>query len=193
MASEGKYVRQVEDQEITDQESVYSGEAYEDKPNEGEVENRTFDDSIDSRSSSDGSSISSDDSDSNDEAPITQDNAETIKEGSGEKSETLERLERMEKSMAALIQALGTHGHPSVSSVTLNTVQSDVDQDWNSVHKQVDRSAGLSTRAAVRWDHIKPFPSGIAANKMWESWNKYMENFEIAASLGNANDRSCCS
>lgn len=33
---------------------------------------------------------------------------------------------------------------------------------------------------------MKPFPKNIPANKMWEEWTKYIENFEIAASLSNA-------
>ncbi|XP_055585761.1 uncharacterized protein LOC129738561 [Uranotaenia lowii] len=41
---------------------------------------------------------------------------------------------------------------------------------------------------SIRWDNMKPFPSGVPANKMWETWTKYFENFEIAASLSNAHD-----
>lgn len=44
------------------------------------------------------------------------------------------------------------------------------------------------TLPSIRWDNIKPFPPGVPANKMWEEWNRYSENFEIAASLSNAND-----
>lgn len=40
----------------------------------------------------------------------------------------------------------------------------------------------------IRWDNIKQFLKGIAANKMWETWTKFIENFEIAASLSNAHD-----
>ncbi|XP_053691364.1 uncharacterized protein K02A2.6-like [Sabethes cyaneus] len=41
---------------------------------------------------------------------------------------------------------------------------------------------------SIRWDNIKPFPKGVPASKMWKTWTKYYENFEIAASLSNAND-----
>ncbi|XP_058829267.1 uncharacterized protein LOC131688772 [Topomyia yanbarensis] len=40
----------------------------------------------------------------------------------------------------------------------------------------------------IRWDNIKPFPKGVPANKLWEAWTKFFENFEIAASLSNAYD-----
>lgn len=45
-----------------------------------------------------------------------------------------------------------------------------------------------SSTQSVRWDNIKPFPKGIPANKLWEAWTKYFENFEIAASLSNVCD-----
>ncbi|XP_055584960.1 uncharacterized protein LOC129737827 [Uranotaenia lowii] len=45
-----------------------------------------------------------------------------------------------------------------------------------------------SSAPSIRWDNIKSFPSGVPANKMWEAWTKYFENFEIAASLSNAYD-----
>lgn len=41
---------------------------------------------------------------------------------------------------------------------------------------------------SIRWDQMKPFPKNIPANKMWEEWAKYIENFEIATTLSNAND-----
>ncbi|XP_065087250.1 uncharacterized protein K02A2.6-like [Ochlerotatus camptorhynchus] len=46
---------------------------------------------------------------------------------------------------------------------------------------------GSSTQS-IRWDNIKPFPKGVSANKLWEAWIKYFENFELAASLANADD-----
>lgn len=51
-----------------------------------------------------------------------------------------------------------------------------------------DQSAGGATSSSIRWDYVKSFPSGIAANKMWEEWNRYIENFEIAASLSNVSN-----
>ncbi|XP_055591507.1 uncharacterized protein K02A2.6-like [Uranotaenia lowii] len=38
----------------------------------------------------------------------------------------------------------------------------------------------------IRWDHVRRFPENIPANKMWESWCRFFQNFEMAASLGNA-------
>lgn len=41
---------------------------------------------------------------------------------------------------------------------------------------------------SIRWDHIKPFPSNVPAREMWETWHRYLETFEIAATFSNAND-----
>ncbi|XP_055591150.1 low-density lipoprotein receptor-related protein 1 [Uranotaenia lowii] len=40
----------------------------------------------------------------------------------------------------------------------------------------------------IRWDQVKRFPENIPANKMWESWCRFIKNFTMAASLGNAHD-----
>lgn len=63
----------------------------------------------------------------------------------------------------------------------------DADEGWG-FSNNVNASRNESSSSNIRWDHIKPFPSGIPANKMWEEWNRYIENFEIAASLSNVND-----
>lgn len=101
-----------------------------------------------------------------------------IDEGNLGKVTTNSRMERIEKTLADLTTAINLLRPSSQPSSREN------EQSWcisNDVQVQ-----GSST--SVRWDHIKPFPSGVAANKMWEEWNRYIENFEIAASLSNAND-----
>lgn len=35
----------------------------------------------------------------------------------------------------------------------------------------------------IRWDLIPKFPKDIPSNKLWENWQSFIENFEIAASL----------
>ncbi|XP_062550165.1 uncharacterized protein LOC134214900 [Armigeres subalbatus] len=35
----------------------------------------------------------------------------------------------------------------------------------------------------VRWDLIPKFPKDIPSNKLWENWQSFIDNFEIAASL----------
>ncbi|XP_062549935.1 uncharacterized protein LOC134214626 [Armigeres subalbatus] len=65
--------------------------------------------------------------------------------------------------------------------------RNDAEESWNSFRN------GRSSQAeghipSIRWDQMKPFPKNVAANKMWEEWSKYIENFEIAASLSNAID-----
>lgn len=63
----------------------------------------------------------------------------------------------------------------------------DAEESWNCFRNtQLSQSEG--NNPTVRWDQMKPFPKNVAANKMWEEWGKYIENFEIAASLSNATD-----
>lgn len=40
----------------------------------------------------------------------------------------------------------------------------------------------------IRWDNIKPFPKDVPATKMWEAWIRFLEDFELAASLANLQD-----
>lgn len=89
---------------------------------------------------------------------------------------TRERLQRMESVLSNITKA--------ISSMQTMRPTYDADQNWcTSVSNQSDTSL-----PSIRWDNIKPFPTGVPANKMWEEWNRYIENFEIAASLSNAND-----
>lgn len=77
---------------------------------------------------------------------------------------------------------------------TLNSMQSvrpipsnpDIDENWST--SAAPNNLSDINSSSIRWDNIKPFPTGVPANKMWEEWNRYIENFEIAASLSNAND-----
>lgn len=61
-------------------------------------------------------------------------------------------------------------------------------KDQSSGVEQVASKIQNYCEPTIRWDNIKPFPAGIPATKMWETWTKYIENFEIAASLSNARD-----
>ncbi|XP_055630762.1 uncharacterized protein LOC129771297 [Toxorhynchites rutilus septentrionalis] len=64
----------------------------------------------------------------------------------------------------------------------------EVDKSWGFSENVDQRRSGKGSSSNIRWDHLKPFPSGIAANKMWEEWNRYIDNFEIAASLNSVLD-----
>ncbi|XP_058838089.1 uncharacterized protein LOC131693869 [Topomyia yanbarensis] len=37
----------------------------------------------------------------------------------------------------------------------------------------------------IRWDLIPKFPQDIPSNKLWENWQSFIENFEIATSLSS--------
>ncbi|KAL9706640.1 hypothetical protein quinque_010158 [Culex quinquefasciatus] len=50
------------------------------------------------------------------------------------------------------------------------------------VPEPVASSSDTAPRS-VRWDNIKPFPDGVPANKLYEQWQRYIRNFEMAADL----------
>lgn len=63
----------------------------------------------------------------------------------------------------------------------------DAEESWN-CFRNTQWSQPEGNIPSIRWDQMKPFPTNVVANKMWEEWTKYIENFEIAASLSNATD-----
>ncbi|XP_062537287.1 uncharacterized protein LOC134205738 [Armigeres subalbatus] len=93
-----------------------------------------------------------------------------------------DRIDRMEKMLENMNNALACFQANSGP-----IPNDDTDKSWK-FPTDAERRGGESSSSSIRWDHLKPFPSGIAANKMWEHWNRYIENYEIAASLSNVND-----
>lgn len=61
------------------------------------------------------------------------------------------------------------------------------EDSWNS-SRTMPSSLSEGSGPSIRWDQMKPFPKNVPANRMWEEWSKYIENFEIASSLSNATD-----
>nr|XP_029709644.1 dentin sialophosphoprotein-like [Aedes albopictus] len=93
-------------------------------------------------------------------------------------NERMDRIEKVLESMASAMKSLQPHNRPTSS-------RQDAESSWS---VPLDNTTTERNSSIVRWDNIKPFPSGVPANKMWEEWNRYIENFEIAALLSNAND-----
>lgn len=87
-----------------------------------------------------------------------------------------ERLERMEQMIAGINETLSRFGSNPTSA------RNNPDNSWS-----LPNEASANVTSSIRWDHVKPFPIGIPANKMWEEWNRYIEKFEIAVSLSNMN------
>lgn len=96
-----------------------------------------------------------------------------------EKSEWMNKIENFlaDLSKAITLSQPGTSQPAPVSPVA--------DQSWNFSHEP-SRAQGSYT--TVRPEHINQFPSGIRPNKMWAEWYDFIENFEVAVSLHNAND-----
>lgn len=68
-----------------------------------------------------------------------------------------------------------------------NCSQTDNNAPESSISAPVAMTSESSI-SCIRWDNIKQFPKGTPANKIWEAWTKFIENFEVAASLSNAHD-----
>lgn len=102
----------------------------------------------------------------------------------------MDRFEKILESMASAIKSFGTYGRPIPNRETEPNWPIDtpsvVPIDTPSMIPIDTPSMVERNPSVIRWDNIKPFPSGIPANKMLEEWNRYIEIFEIAASLNNA-------
>lgn len=64
---------------------------------------------------------------------------------------------------------------PSTLGKTSDSVRYDSDPSLGT---------GLSDRGSnIRWELIPKFPKDIPSNKLWENWQGFIENFELATSL----------
>lgn len=185
MDTPGKYVRAPVDPETQSSEDELDQDNLEDLDEKAYWNDSDLDESIDI-----GSERSVESSRSSDPGTPVQNNAGNTStentsatplehESNRKPSKTSERLQRVESVLADLTKALSVFQ-------TKPTVYPDTDQNWSS--PVVLRNPSDSLTPSVRWDNIKPFPCGVPANKMWEEWNRYIENFEIAATLNHAND-----
>lgn len=118
----------------------------------------------------------------NDAGGITSDNEQLVRrtpEGNAALYKRMDQFKQMLDDMAAALNTKQQYYHdPS---------HDDVEESWISARTAAAHDGPTQN---IRWDHIKPFPKGIAASKMWEAWHSYIETFEIAATLGNAFDQT---
>lgn len=91
-----------------------------------------------------------------------------------------DRLQRIEEVLAALTDKLNYMERAPMVPIP------DSDRTWSVPNISTDPPGGHSM--GVRCDNIKPFPSGVPDNKLWETWNGYIEIFEMSANLGNVRD-----
>lgn len=117
--------------------------------------------------------------DNREESDYEYDRCNTTADASRENEELRQQVAELKRTVAEL-SSRNQRAHEQSSK------QEDVDESWGCSRKTPSASQGNSN--TIRWDQIKPFPKGVPANKMWEEWTRYIENFEIAASLSNAFD-----
>ncbi|XP_062556966.1 uncharacterized protein K02A2.6-like [Armigeres subalbatus] len=84
------------------------------------------------------------------------------------------RLLRLEK---MLEKFMGHH-----SSETLATTDKADESETSEL--EPSSGSGFTDRGTnIRWDLIPKFPKDVPSNKLWENWQSFIENFEIATSL----------
>lgn len=205
MTNDGRYVRSIEatteDEDETPVQSSIADESVDQTNSTSTINSTTHSGSCSTNSDSDSSSNSeTSDSDTNDDhdenetpnqintptnpacpIPDTAPTENPLPDAMDNVRNT-ERIERMEKMLAGINEALSRF-QPSSRPMA----DDNPDNSWN-LSNEASGSSGGNIASSIRWDHIKPFPSGIPANKMWEEWNRYIENFEIAISFSNMND-----
>lgn len=89
-------------------------------------------------------------------------------------SSTDDRLQRVENVLADITKALDV--------LRAMPPARDTEQIWTNAAAQSCTSD--STSSHIRWDSIKSFPNGVAANKMWEEWNRGIESQLLFLSVG---------
>lgn len=92
--------------------------------------------------------------------------------------------EDLKKQVAHLQNALTVMAARLDTTQKHETSSKDAEESW-SHFRNTQSSQQDGSVQNLRWDQMKPFPKNVAANRMWEEWRKYIENFEIAASLSN--------
>ncbi|XP_058456600.1 uncharacterized protein LOC131433998 [Malaya genurostris] len=190
MYRRGRYVRRIEstsseDDEVltqTTEETVnqeLSHSDFDDKSNDEDVSQDSCDDSTKQSSPID-ETVGSPTLPS--ESPHTSSPAlEAVPRQTVLEQVNANRINRMEKMIENINNALNRFQAPPTHS-------DEIDKSWKFSNETDQCGRAEYSTSHIRWDHLKAFPSGIAANKMWEEWNRYVENFEIAASLSNVTD-----
>ncbi|XP_062554333.1 uncharacterized protein LOC134219573 [Armigeres subalbatus] len=176
MNSDGKYVRapvllsESEDSNdsfpgetekaIADDDSVYSSEPYQAESLDGEAVELDVVERNTNRN---------------------QGNTEDVEEMRKENLEYRRRIDQMQNTLDKLMN----EKRSNQSQDTTGSMTREIDESWNNG----DAFAVPSTSTGgIRWEHIQPFPNDVPANMMWEQWNRFIDRFEIAASISNVND-----
>ncbi|KAL9698527.1 hypothetical protein quinque_001968 [Culex quinquefasciatus] len=109
----------------------------------------------------------------------------TTVEPQGGEGAASEMLQRMENVLAAITDKISYLENMQMVHTPMATTP-DSDQTWSTPNIATVPSRGHVM--SVRCDNVKPFPSGVPANKLWETWNGYIEIFEMSANLAGVND-----
>lgn len=90
---------------------------------------------------------------------------------------TEHRLAVLEKAVVDMAQIL-------VEKERANNKPQHNDPDWGCGGRgSIGNGSTNPGGPTIKLDQLRPFPKDVPSNRLWEEWRKYLENFEIAASL----------
>lgn len=99
---------------------------------------------------------------------------------------TSDRMTEIKKVAADLAEVIRNFESSASSSTrTPQPMNRGTETSWDFRHESPQAQCSYSN---VRPEHVRPFPSGVRPNKMWAEWYEFIENFEVAVSMHNAND-----
>lgn len=101
----------------------------------------------------------------------------------------LERLNDMEHMLIEMKRTMNSGPSVAVPIGTQESTSGSVNRNeygWGYTASGVTRKS-FETQPSLRWE-APVFPKNVPANKLWEAWRRFLENFEISATLSNAYD-----
>lgn len=201
MSSGGNYVRAPGYQRDPEESDEHTNDVLANESDSDEQEKQQYD--KDGCDSSNSSEEPSDDEQSSSEADGVEEQ-EAVSSGNSTKNPSSEkpamhddnqifirRMDQFETTLNQILKAidsnqpLGGVSPETTDRAGISPEPREADNSWNI--RNVTAEASTST-ASIRWESIQPFPDDVPANRMWEQWTRFIDRFEIAASLSNIND-----
>lgn len=129
------------------------------------------------------------DSDSQVVSEVEEEDVQSTTEPMNDQSGINDRLNSMEQMLIEMKRTM-ERGPPTAAPVgTQEPVSSSADRTeygWGFSHDSTTQKS-FGSQPSLRWE-APVFPKNVPANKLWEAWHRFLENFEISATLSNAYD-----
>lgn len=87
------------------------------------------------------------------------------------------RLKVLEKAIVDMAQIM-------IEKEALSRKPQQCDPNWGYIRGDANENGtSQPVCSTIRLEQLRPFPKNVPSNRLWQEWRKYLENFEIAASL----------